>query len=153
MAPRTTIYLPDELAERVKATEGLNVSAVCQEALTKEVERMETMTKLREGMTRIELAVGRGRKVAFVGRWLVEPSGDQSEGDFEDRGFVWDASEWGVAHTRKGRIAVFHYDARKDEYHFETYDDLDEAEESIPQSLMAEALAALGETKVVELDI
>jgi hypothetical protein len=73
-----TIYLPDELHERVKSDPKLNVSAVCQQALEAELAHRAHLARLGNDMERIivdvESDVGDAGivKKAFTGRWLTE---------------------------------------------------------------------------------
>ena len=67
-----TIYLPDDLAETVKEHDDLNVSAVCQDALRRELARREEIAKLDSGMERVVVYVEEPYEsdVAFVGKLL-----------------------------------------------------------------------------------
>ena len=58
---RTTIYLPDDLAGQVKQA-NINVSAVCQEALRRELDMLETL----KATARVEVELEE-RSVAFQG--------------------------------------------------------------------------------------
>lgn len=89
--------------------------------------------------------------VGFVGRWLVEPDSDTTRTgeDGHDAG-----AYWGVALTRRRRIAVYvahcngGWPATLDDY-----DDLDEAERHLPADIVARAAAELGEDRIVWRDI
>jgi post-segregation antitoxin (ccd killing protein) len=127
---KMTIYLPDELAERVKAQDDLNVSGVCQEALDAELSRRASLAKLDEGMERV-MAYKDGVKVSFVGRRLVDDGRDS------------------VYLTGRYRIAVVGV-----ENQLSDYDGLDLAEiDGVDQYLIAQAANTLGDERVVELDI
>ena len=67
IAMQVNIYLPDELAERVRAAEGLNVSQVCQTALREELQMIDTMEVAKSGL---EKAAVRLRK--SHGEWDKE---------------------------------------------------------------------------------
>lgn len=89
--------------------------------------------------------------VGFVGRWLLEPDPDATRTtlDGHDAG-----AYWGVAATRRGRIAVYvaHCNERWPA-HLTDYDDLDQAAREIPADIIAQAAAALGEQRVLWRDI
>lgn len=149
---RVNVYLPDELHERVKSMDGVNISAACQRALEQEVARMTTIQELREGMERIELDMG-NHDVAFNGQWLVVP--DDFETRADDPTGAWDAGAYyGVALTGKGKIAVYaaHCNQRW-EPHFETYATIEAARIDMPQNIYLAAKEALGDRAVLELDI
>lgn len=149
---RINVYLPDDLADELAEVDGLNVSAVCQRALREELSIMQTIEQSTENMERIEVDVwdpnsGPMRKVAFTGRWLVEPSEDEAIG-----GCVY-----GVALTARGRIAVW---SENDKYgagldHFDDVEEMEDFERGVyPKVLVADVRAALsGTTAVLELDI
>ncbi len=82
--------------------------------------------------------------VRFTGRWLVKP--DPHETGYEGGDY------WGVALTRRGRIAVFTAHCN-DAWppRLQDYDSLDAAR--APGDLLALAAAELGETRVLWLDI
>lgn len=89
--------------------------------------------------------------VGFTGRWLVEPSRDETR-TAEDG---YDAGAyWGIAVTKRGRIAVCtahcneRWPARLDDY-----DSLDQAAEHVPADVIARAAAELGEMRVIWRDI
>lgn len=134
-----TIYLPDDLAEMVRVHADLNVSAVCQEALRRELARREELAKLDEGMERVEVYVeAMGADVAFVGRELY----------YNIR------SEVTAYLTRRHRIAIYNA-ALQALYRFDSFDDLaaDKAWRDGDPELVAAVAAALGEQHVIELDI
>lgn len=152
---KVTIYLPDDLAERVRAA-GVSMSPVCQAALEKEVTRMTSLAAVQQQMNRIEVEVGdkRGERIhrqAFIGTWLVPPGDDnRSDNPTHDAG-----AAYGVALTQKQKIAVYswHVNGRWGPF-LAVYDSLAEAEEDgIPSNILAEAADSLGEDFVIELDI
>jgi hypothetical protein len=89
---------------------------------------------------------------AFTGRWLVEPDSDETRTneDGYDAGVYW-----GVALTRRGRIAVYAAHCNSGGGQLEDYDDLDEAEGAgHPKDIITIARAELtGSTPVFERDI
>ena len=139
-----TIYLPDDLSEMVKEHADLNVSAVCQSALRRELARREELAKLDKGMERVVHYVeGRG-DIAFTGH-LVYAS---------ER-----VPEYSAYITRRHRIAIFANDAQA-LYEFDSFDDLtapgsgwSENGDYAAQELVAAVAEALGEEHVTELDI
>ena len=132
-----TVYLPDDLAAEVKAELGdSNISAICQDALRAELDRVRARAELtKEDFERIEVYDGkRERDVAFQGRQI----GRSYERDYE----AW--------LTPKDAIAV--YDADKQEFY--VYDSYSEfATPDWPGDLIAEVAGALGEKYTEELDI
>jgi hypothetical protein len=73
--PNITVYLPDELAERVKGAE-LNVSGVAQRALADELDRRDELAAARDGMTPLTVDAmdrdGTPRRLRFTGRRLAD---------------------------------------------------------------------------------
>jgi Post-segregation antitoxin CcdA len=152
--PKINVYLPDDLADEVKAHD-LPVSAICQAALRKEIEKVKT--KEQTGMEEIQVEIGDPRDVgatvtaSFIGRWLVEPDSDDTRTGLVDQGYDAGAY-WGVALTKRGRIAVYTAhcnDGWPAELH--DFDTLDEAE--LPDDILAMAKGELGEEYVIRLDI
>ena len=151
---KLTIYLPDDLADRVRAS-GISVSPVCQRALQKEIDSMEAAKSLKSREERIAVEV-RGPaeapvEKAFYGTWLVTPDPDETR--TSESG--WDAgSYWGVALTRKGQIAVYvaHVNERWPS-ELSIYSDIDEAGKKHPRDIIAMAAAELGQSRTIELDI
>ena len=148
--PKINVYLPDDLAEAVKAA-SVSVSPVCQAALRQELQRMETIDRLMENMTDIEIEVGAGTRV-FEGRWLVHPDEDETRAE----GPEWDAGAYyGVALTARGRIAV--YASHVNEMWpavLTDWDDLDDVPaDMLPDNIRQLAGAELGENSVIRLDI
>jgi hypothetical protein len=87
----------------------------------------------------------------FTGRWLVEPDTDDSRTSEEG----WDAGLcWGLALTKRGRIAVYTAHCDGDwpaELH--DYDNLSDAADDVPADILARATTQLGERRVVWRDI
>lgn len=95
---KTSIYLPDELAEAVRA-HGISISEVVQRALREEIRRMETLVKNPEKIV-VDTAAGRQ---GFVGRWLVDPADDVRSSDpAADAG-----AYYGIAITARENYVVF----------------------------------------------
>jgi hypothetical protein len=147
---KVTIYLPDELAERVRAS-GVSMSPVCQRALQEEVEKMQATEEMKAREEHIVVEVGGiGDTLiqkAFYGTWLVHPDPDESN----DWGYYW-----GVALTRNGQIAVYVQQVNErqpPELH--VYPSLDDAEAAaaMPPNVLAVAAQELGQTRPIELDI
>jgi hypothetical protein len=143
--PKINIDVPDDLAKQVRARE-LPVSAICQRALRAEISHMQTI----EHAVGIIIQVGKPAvDVGFSGRWLVEPDVDTTRAGPEEGAY------WGVALTKRGRIAVYrrHVD---DEWpaSLSDYDTLDDATaDDLPEEIIAMAKKALGEAHVMWRDI
>jgi post-segregation antitoxin (ccd killing protein) len=84
---KKTIYLPDELGERVEAELDLNLSAICQQALEEALERQAALDALGPGIERQAIYVDRlyrmdpgapaggeelGRDVTFDGKHIAQ---------------------------------------------------------------------------------
>jgi post-segregation antitoxin (ccd killing protein) len=137
---RMTIYLPDRLAEEVKEHDDLNVSAVCQLALRRELTRRKELAKLDEGMERVVVFDDQlGSEVAFVGRELY-----YNNRPYEVTAYL----------TRRHRIAI-HNHTQQALNQFDSFDDLaaDPGWRDGDPMLVAAVAAALGEEHVIELDI
>jgi post-segregation antitoxin (ccd killing protein) len=137
---RMTVYLPDDLAKMVKEHADLNVSAVCQEALRRELTRRAELGKLDEGMQRVQVFDDQiGSDVAFVGKELY----------YRDH-----PSELTVYLTRRHRIAIYNYEQQA-LYQFDSFDELaaDPGWRDGDPVLLTAVAAALGEEHVIELDI
>lgn len=152
---KVTIYLPDELAEKVRAS-GISMSPVCQRALDEEVERMQAIEEMQAREERIVIQIaGPGERMieqAFYGTWLVHPDPEESRTTEEnyDRG-----AYWGVALTRKAQIAVLtqHCNERWSP-EFRVYSSLDDAlAGDVPADIVAAAAQELGQSRPIELDI
>jgi hypothetical protein len=135
----------------------LNISAVCQRALREELTIMQAVDT-QQDMERIEVDVADGhgglRTLAFTGRWLVVPDSAETRASEED-GVGYDAGlYWGVALTKRGRIAVYVAHCNHDGGSLFHFDTLDEAADDLPMSIMADARGELsGTVPVMELDI
>jgi hypothetical protein len=109
--------------------------------------------ELGRGMEEITVDVGEpSLTVGFTGRWLIEPSHDETR--TAETGYDAGAY-WGVALTKRGRIAV--YTAHCNERwpaRLRDYDGLDQAaSDATPADIIARAAAELGETRVIWRDI
>jgi hypothetical protein len=153
---RRNIYLPDDLDERITEAD-LNVSAVCQDALEKELDRMEIVAKVERPMERLEIELWRGKdpslayKARFTGAWLVPPDPEESRSTQPgaDKGFYY-----GVALTGKGQYLVYSAHAEGERApRYEAYDSLEDAwDEKWPQNIIEAAAAEVGED-LYELDV
>jgi hypothetical protein len=138
-----TIYVSDELAAEIKAELGdQNISAICQTALRKELDRVKARTELAaEGFERFQIYSSRRRRnVTFKGRLL---------GVFDD-----DPDRWSAYLTPKNAIAV-HYDDDDERSELDVYETYEQfiANEDLPDALLATVADALGEEYAEELDI
>lgn len=89
--------------------------------------------------------------VGFTGRWLVDPDPDETRTG--ETGYDAGAY-WGVALTKRGRIAVFTAHCNDGwPAHLDDYDSLDQAAAHVPADIIARAAAELGETRVLWRDI
>jgi len=143
--PTINIDLPEELANKVKAWD-LPVSAICQRALKAEISHRQPI----EQAVGIIVQVGKPAvDIGFRGRWLVEPDPTKTQTGLEDGAY------WGVALTKRGRIAV--YRAHVDEEwpaSLSDYDTLDNAiADDLPEGIITKAKKALQETHVIWRDI
>jgi post-segregation antitoxin (ccd killing protein) len=144
--PKINVYVPDQLAAQLK-TRGLPVSAICQEALRRELARLHL--KESTAFDEVTVAVGEpAMTVGFLGRWLVFPDG-HGDGVAEDgrRG-----GPWGVALTKRNRIAVYRSDTTESAT-LNDYDSLAQAARELPVDVVALAGRAIGEEKVIWRDI
>ncbi len=147
---RMNISVPDDLATAVRELE-LPISAICQHALRSEVVKARAVA---QGGSMQEITIEVGDPIltqGFTGYWLVEPSRDETRTAEEG----YDAGAyWGVALTKRGRIAV--YTAHRNERwpaSLNDYDSLDQAAGHVPADILARAAAELGETRVLWRDI
>src|SRR3954469_3215983 len=100
--PKINVYLPDHLADAVRLHQ-VSASPICQAALTREVIRLQNEEDT--GLQEIVVEIGEPAfETGFVGRWLVAPDADTTRSN--EHGQDHDAY-WGVAVTRRGRIAVY----------------------------------------------
>jgi post-segregation antitoxin (ccd killing protein) len=81
------IYLPDELGERVRAADGLNVSQICQVALRQELEMIEAQER---ADTDLEAAAARLRKSHGDWKREVKALGTELGADFAKKYAEWD---------------------------------------------------------------
>lgn len=148
-----TIYLPDDLAKTVKAERDLNVSAVCQDALRREVSRRNARAGLDEGMERhvfrasgqnssipgMDIADGVSRDVAFTAKEIA--------------GQTWATKQPWIAYwTKRHQIAL--WDDNGGLRVFSSLDDLRASDWSDNRpDVVAEIAAALGQDYVIDLDI
>lgn len=139
---KLTIYLPDDLDAAVK-TSDIKVSAICQTALSRELERREKLATLADGMTWIVIRdAGRNADVRFTGRKLLahpDPTG----------------GTWTVYLTQKKKIAVHSPREILDVY--ENLDEL-EADSDIAggdegEAFMSAVAAVFGQPHILDLDI
>ena len=132
-----TIYLPDDLAEMVKGHTDLNVSAVCQDALRRELTRREELAKLDKGMQRVVVFDDEmGADVAFTGKQLHHSYRPEET----------------VYLTQRHRLAVYSHEAQA-LHQYDSFEDLAEMYRDGQPEFLAAVAAALGEDHVVELDI
>ena len=145
-----TIYVPDELASEVKAELGdQNISAICQTALRKELDRAKARADIAaEGFERIQVYdTRRRRNVAFKGRFL----GEAEEPDTDGYDYLYKAYL-----TPKNAIAVHVDDGDDGEVsELRTYDTYAAliGDDGMPNSLLAAVANPLGEDFAEELDI
>jgi hypothetical protein len=146
----------ERLAERREAG-ARSVSSLLTELLGRYVEEEKRKERImQEDMETIEVLIGTsiytGRRVQFVGRWLVEPDQD---GTRPDDPAGQDGFYYGVALTRRGNIAVYIDSTKPSESaQLETYPSLDAAAvEGLPEDIYERAEAAMGPDHVQHLDI
>ncbi|MBB4931398.1 hypothetical protein F4561_002218 [Lipingzhangella halophila] len=148
------ISVPDVLAEQVRAIQ-MPVSEVCQRALRQALDRsqqLKSTDSATDSMGEITVEVDNPPfTFGFIGRWLVEPDRDDTRTgeDGYDAG-----AYWGVAQTKRGRIAVYtaHCNDRWPAQ-LNDHDTLDEAAKELPEDILAMAARELGEDLVVWRDI
>jgi hypothetical protein len=156
LLPNKTLYVRDddlplwERAQNYAAERNRSVSAVVTEAL-----KTFLPAEIKAGdMSEIRVETGEEPTItrAFIGRWLVEPDADGTRTvvDGYDAG-----TYWGIALTRRGKIAVYsaHCNDRR-AARLDVHDDLDEAEnDGTPPDLISMAATALGQERVLKMDI
>jgi hypothetical protein len=147
-----TLYVRDsdegtwqKAEELVKGQGAESLSKLVTDALEKEMERLETVKEIKEGIEKIVLEIENEkgtRKIAFNGKWLIE--------DYE-----WDKSFISVALTEKESYFVF-WDSQgncKDDYEvFDYFDDFTNSD-AIPEDLKSLVANEVGEDYVEFLDI
>ena len=113
----------------------------------------ERIRQVSRDMEEITVDVGKPTlTVGFTGRWLVEPDPDKTRTGKHG----YDAAVyWGIALTRRGRIAVFAAPCTDDwAADLHDYDSLDAAaNDGVPEEIIALAAAGLGRTRVLWRDI
>jgi hypothetical protein len=154
---RTSLYLPDDLADKVREL-GISISAVAQAAIRKEIDHLTTIEELRaKGMTKIIVNVGVNDEdeVGFFGRWLVEPDPEIFDGTRTKLPGHAPGAYYGVALTKRGRIAVYEAHAgRRLPGKLKNHDDLKAAEAAgLPADVAYRAAKELGDQRVTWLDI
>jgi hypothetical protein len=143
--PKINVDLPEELAHQVRARD-LPVSAICQRALRAEISHLQTI----EQAVGIIVQVGDPAvDIGFSGRWLVEPGTDKTQAGPDEGAY------WGVALTKRGRIAVYRAHANEEwPASLSDYDTLDDAiADDLPERIIAMAKEALREAPVMWRDI
>ena len=139
-----TIYVPDELADEIKAELGdQNMSGIFQAAVRKELDRTKARAELAaEGFERIQIYdTKRRRNLAFKGRLLGEA---EDESGYTHRAYL----------TPKNVLTVFvtNFEDESLLWVYDTYEQF-VADGTLPDGLLAAAADALGEEFVEELDI
>lgn len=160
---KATVYLPDELYQRVQDS-GVPISPTCQRALEHAVAMVgDTAPLVIEMCDQDE----RHWKVEFNGRWLVGPGQGSTTRAYapeacNEEGYNPDA-RYGIAITAKGRIVMYVSSADAKfvpEYYI--YPSLSEAFAEWdpdfeiyrwPRDVIHAAADALGEDLIVKLDI
>lgn len=150
---KMTIYLPDDLAKTVKAQRDLNVSAVCQDALRRELSRRKALAGLDKGMERHVFRAS-GKNSSIPGMDL--PDGVSREVAFtakEIAGQTWATRQpWTAYLTRRHHIALWDDDGGLTV--FSSLDELRASDWSDNRpDVVAEIAAALGQDYVIDLDI
>ena len=143
--PKIEVDLPDELAEQVKRRE-LPVSSICQRALRAEISHVQTI----EQAVGIIVQVGEPAvDIGFRGRWLVEPDPGKTQAGLDEGAY------WGVAFTKRGRIAVYRAHVNEEwPASLSDYDTLENAvADDLPEEIIAMANKALREADVIWRDI
>jgi post-segregation antitoxin (ccd killing protein) len=129
-----TIYLPDELGERAKREEGLNLSRMLRDAVIEEFERRDAVSNTLEATRTFELDLENRDGRSYVGR--ITGTAIVADGDHE------------VYLTDDQRVIA--YDANKLDY-FEVDDPLEELSGWLNEPTYMEAMQALGLKPKVDL--
>jgi predicted transcriptional regulator len=138
-----TLYLPDEIAGRAKAAqaEGLNLSRLFRDAVTHELDRRDAMSAALMDAQKIELEVkdvqGRPYIVRFTGRILATDQSSERKREV-------------VVYLV--REAVLVYDSGNLQLH-ELKNPVEELASWVDQPSYFDAMHAIGQTPVVELDV
>lgn len=144
MVRRTTISLPDDLADELDKRDNLNVSGVCQEALRRELERRRELDRLgaadfEDVVLEIDGEAG-PMLVSFAGKEVCERHLDADE------------TVATVYLTRRRRIAIVV--AGRYGNTLRHYDDLDAAgSDGVESDWLANIALNLGEHRPLVLDI
>lgn len=162
MAPNKTLYIREadvevwERAEAIARSRGTSVSQLATDGLRATLPPVIPADD--PGMEEIRVDVGTEEwhhEKAFIGRWLVaygEDSGTSE--DIALSGGHWlTTARWGVALTKRGKIAVFRSESYGEPGSLEVFDSLNDAEDDVPADILAEAAAALGHKRVTLMDI
>ena len=149
--PKINVYLPDDLAERVKAL-GISPSPVCQAALRFAVinqQRLATAPDMEEITVQNKNGAAR-----FIGRWIVVPDRDETRARRAD-GPQWDPEVYyGIAVTRRRQIALWTCHANERfEPELRVVPHAAHLRGVIPESLVRTAEYALGPSEPEFLDI
>jgi hypothetical protein len=127
-------YLPDALGERAKER-GLNLSRLLRDAVTKELETMDTMEKTLTGLREIEIEV-QSRDGDYIGRFVGR------EIAYSDR------EEVAVFLTEDQRVILYHSGNRDYRVLENPVQDL---RDQLTPELYADAMRALGERPVIDI--
>lgn len=150
MSPNKTLYIRDDdmsIWERAEVAAKQTRQSVSQLVTTALQHYLPTVHAPSGELEEITVEVGEpARAVTFTGRWLVAPSSEATRGG-DDAG-----AYWGVALTKRGRIAVFmaHVNERWPA-ELTDHNSLDDA--GLPENIHAIAAAELGQDYVQKLDI
>jgi hypothetical protein len=171
---RRNVYVRAEDAEvwrRAEELAGDSLSQLIADQLRRYVAQREVQTSGFERIVVEAIVTGKApsgpwdkevRKIAFDGRWLVgepvkrrQPKPGVSERAISDG----DMHLYGVALTRRGKIAVLELDVAEGDQHgdppyLKLYDSLSAADQDgIPHFILGQAAVALNTELVDELDI
>lgn len=149
MAAKKTLYVPDQDTDKWKELEefsGESSSAVVGRLLSAELERLREAKKAKDGKcSRLVVGYtddeGIKRKVAFVGRWIVQ-------------GYYTTGVTYSVALTEKERLFVLIEDNRGARHlTYDTFEEMAGQEGGFLGDLLAQVAAMIGEDYIEELDI
>jgi post-segregation antitoxin (ccd killing protein) len=138
---KATIYMPDELHAQLRAAD-VNVSAACQAALTKELDRVNAVADLDEKTERIVVETEDEKTVAFNGSLVTT---------YDPRG---PDGPYAVYLTPKRYLVVVGEDKRG--IVFETYNNFEAFADSWSGphiDMVHEVALGIGEDFVIELDL
>lgn len=154
--PNKTLYVRDSdeaiwaRAEQFGRETRQSLSQVVTTALQRYVPPVPADGDMQE--IKVRTGEERARTEAFIGRWLVSPDYPvtRSSQDPDERGYT----AWAAAITRRGKIAVYRWHSMDaEEGSLDVYASLDEADEYVPDPLIAKAAEALGQERVLWRDI